>query len=236
MCFDATLSLERRPWSARGDPPRARPLSGDDRRRHGGDSLAGAEVVVEGRAGRASPHRGRRGRTRGIRGRDGRADRSGDGAMSMLTQWAKTAFLSGLDGVTGGTLTVECPDRTYRFGDAWRAGRDPDGPRRAVLSAGADGQRHRPRRVLHGRRLDDAGPGAPGAADAAEPSGARGAEPRHRRTAPAGGRRRAPPPGQLPRREPPAHPSALRPRQRVLPPLSRCRAADVLLRLLRIGR
>jgi cyclopropane-fatty-acyl-phospholipid synthase len=37
--------------------------------------------------------------------------------MSMVTQWAKTAFLSGLDGVTGGTLTVECPDRTYRYGE-----------------------------------------------------------------------------------------------------------------------
>ena len=35
----------------------------------------------------------------------------------MLTQWAKTAFLSGLDGVTGGTLTVACPDRTYRYGE-----------------------------------------------------------------------------------------------------------------------
>ena len=35
----------------------------------------------------------------------------------MVTQWAKTAFLSGLGGVTGGTLTVACPDRTYRFGD-----------------------------------------------------------------------------------------------------------------------
>ena len=35
----------------------------------------------------------------------------------MVTQWAKTAFLSGLGGVTGGTLTVECPDRTYRFGE-----------------------------------------------------------------------------------------------------------------------
>ena len=35
----------------------------------------------------------------------------------MLTQWAKTAFLSGLDGVTGGTLTVVCPDRTYRYGE-----------------------------------------------------------------------------------------------------------------------
>ena len=37
--------------------------------------------------------------------------------MSMVTQWAKTAFLSGLAGLKGGTLTVECPDRTYRFGD-----------------------------------------------------------------------------------------------------------------------
>ena len=36
--------------------------------------------------------------------------------MSMVTRWAKTAFLSSLGGVTGGTLTVECPDRTYRFG------------------------------------------------------------------------------------------------------------------------
>ena len=35
----------------------------------------------------------------------------------MVTEWAKMAFLSGLGGVTGGTLTVECPDRTYRFGD-----------------------------------------------------------------------------------------------------------------------
>ncbi len=35
----------------------------------------------------------------------------------MLTRWAKTAFLSGLGGVTGGTLTVECPDRTYRYGE-----------------------------------------------------------------------------------------------------------------------
>ena len=36
----------------------------------------------------------------------------------MVTRWAKTAFLSGLGGLTGGTLTVECPDRTLRFGDA----------------------------------------------------------------------------------------------------------------------
>jgi cyclopropane-fatty-acyl-phospholipid synthase len=36
--------------------------------------------------------------------------------MTMLTRWAKTAFLSSLDGMTGGTLTLECPDRTYRYG------------------------------------------------------------------------------------------------------------------------
>ena len=35
----------------------------------------------------------------------------------MLRQWAKSAFLSGLGGLTGGTLTLECPDRTYRFGE-----------------------------------------------------------------------------------------------------------------------
>ena len=36
--------------------------------------------------------------------------------MTMLTRWAKTAFLSSLDGMSGGTLTVACPDRTYRYG------------------------------------------------------------------------------------------------------------------------
>ena len=35
----------------------------------------------------------------------------------MVTHWAKTAFLSSLGGLTGGRLTVECPDRTHRFGD-----------------------------------------------------------------------------------------------------------------------
>ena len=35
----------------------------------------------------------------------------------MVTQWAKTAFLSSLGGIEGGTLTVECRDRTYTFGD-----------------------------------------------------------------------------------------------------------------------
>jgi cyclopropane-fatty-acyl-phospholipid synthase len=35
----------------------------------------------------------------------------------MVRQWAKTAFLSGLDGLIDGTLTLECPDGTYRFGD-----------------------------------------------------------------------------------------------------------------------
>ena len=29
--------------------------------------------------------------------------------MSIVTEWAKMAFLSGLGGVTGGTLTVSAP-------------------------------------------------------------------------------------------------------------------------------
>src|SRR4029079_1363711 len=37
--------------------------------------------------------------------------------MSMVTQWAKKRFLSGLRGVTGGTLSVECPDCTYQYGE-----------------------------------------------------------------------------------------------------------------------
>ena len=36
----------------------------------------------------------------------------------MLTQLAKTVFLSGLDGLGGGVLTMTCPDRTHRFGEA----------------------------------------------------------------------------------------------------------------------
>ena len=35
----------------------------------------------------------------------------------MMTQWPKTAFLASLRGLRGGTLTLQCPDRTYRFGD-----------------------------------------------------------------------------------------------------------------------
>ena len=34
----------------------------------------------------------------------------------MMTQWPKTAFLASLRGLRGGTLTLQCPDRTYRFG------------------------------------------------------------------------------------------------------------------------
>src|SRR3954462_1277903 len=34
----------------------------------------------------------------------------------MLTRLAKSAFLSALDGLSGGTLVLDCPDRTYRFG------------------------------------------------------------------------------------------------------------------------
>ncbi len=36
----------------------------------------------------------------------------------MMTQWPRTAFLAGLGALRGGTLTLTCPDRTYRFGDA----------------------------------------------------------------------------------------------------------------------
>ncbi|MES1255788.1 MAG: cyclopropane-fatty-acyl-phospholipid synthase family protein [Acidobacteriota bacterium] len=36
----------------------------------------------------------------------------------MITQWAKAAFLSSLDGLAGGRLRVKCPDRTYQFGGA----------------------------------------------------------------------------------------------------------------------
>lgn len=36
----------------------------------------------------------------------------------MVTGWAKTAFLSGLGGVTGGALTVACPSGTHRFGES----------------------------------------------------------------------------------------------------------------------
>src|SRR4051794_9748797 len=35
----------------------------------------------------------------------------------MLTQWAKRAFLPGLAELRDGRLTLECPDRTYRFGN-----------------------------------------------------------------------------------------------------------------------
>ena len=36
----------------------------------------------------------------------------------MLTQLAKTVFLKGLEGLDGGILTLQCPDRTQRFGEA----------------------------------------------------------------------------------------------------------------------
>ena len=42
----------------------------------------------------------------------------------MLSTWAKAALLSGLSGLRGGTLTLECPDRAYRFGDGDGAGLD----------------------------------------------------------------------------------------------------------------
>ncbi|MEQ1871048.1 MAG: cyclopropane-fatty-acyl-phospholipid synthase family protein [Vicinamibacterales bacterium] len=38
--------------------------------------------------------------------------------MNRVSRWAKTAFLSGLDGLRGGRLTLVCPGQTYRFGVA----------------------------------------------------------------------------------------------------------------------
>src|SRR5438045_216871 len=36
--------------------------------------------------------------------------------MSMVTQWAKTALIDGLHGLTGGTLTLVCRGQTHCFG------------------------------------------------------------------------------------------------------------------------
>jgi cyclopropane-fatty-acyl-phospholipid synthase len=38
--------------------------------------------------------------------------------MDMVSRWAKSVFLSALDDVRGGQLTLECPDRTYQFGSS----------------------------------------------------------------------------------------------------------------------
>ena len=161
-----TAALERA-----GDPPRARSLSRDDRR-PSSRGFTGRRCGCGGRVCRSCLASRGTAWANAQRTRPRRPARPiGDGAMSMVTRWAKSVFLSSLDGMTGGTLTVKCPDRTYRYGAPGELDATADGPRRAVLPAGADGQRHRPRRVLHGRRLDDAGPGAAGAADAAQPPG-----------------------------------------------------------------
>jgi len=49
--------------------------------------------------------------------RHGRSGRAVEGAMSMVTHWAKATFLAGLRGLSGGTLTLKCGGRTDRFGD-----------------------------------------------------------------------------------------------------------------------
>ena len=77
-------------------------------------------------------------------------DRFVEGVRSMLTRWAKTAFLSGLGGVTGGTLTVECPDRTYRYGEPGELDATLTVHDERFFLRALTGQRHRPRRVLHG--------------------------------------------------------------------------------------
>src|SRR4051812_43531740 len=38
------------------------------------------------------------------------------GSDEMVRQWAKTRFLSGLENLRGGTLTLQCAGRTHRFG------------------------------------------------------------------------------------------------------------------------
>ena len=154
----------------------------------------------------------------------------------MLTQWAKTAFLSGLDGVTGGTLTVACPDRTYRFGepgelDAVLWVRDERFFLRALMGddiglgeSFMDGDWTTPdlvplaRLMLRNRRVLEGQSRFTGALRRLAGGFAR----RLRDNSLAG--------------KSPAYPSALRPWQRLLPPLSRRRAAHVLLRLLRVSR
>ena len=231
--FDATLSLERRPWNAaeirralvRYPAMTARVMAGihwEALKLWWKGVPVVPRVTADGVGERAAQTR----RDRPVRGgSEEHADAVGEDGVSLGPR--RRDRRNADRGVPGPHVPVR---------GAWRVGCDPDGPRRAVLSAGADGQRHRPRRVLHGRRLDDARSGAPGAADAAQPAGARRAESPDRRAAPAGGRPRPPPPGQLPGREPPAYPSALRPWQRLLPPLSRRRTAHVFVRLLRVSR
>ena len=139
----------------------------------------------------------------------------------MVTQWAKTAFLSGLGGVTGGTLTVECPDRTYRFGepgelDATLTVHDERFFLRALTGSDIglgesfmDGDWTTPdlvplvRLMLRNRRVLEGQSRLTGALHRLAGGIAR----RLRDNSLAG--------------QPPAHPPALRPRQRVLPPLPR---------------
>ena len=145
-------------------------------------------------------------------------------------------FWRACDGVRGGTLTLKCPDRTYRFGDdddldATLVVRDERFFLRALTGSDIgigesfmDGDWTTPdlvplaRLMLRNRRMLE----RPG--------------PHRGRAAPPGRRHCAPPARQLPRRQPAAHPPPLRSRQRLLPPLPRRRAADVLVRLLRVGR
>ena len=165
----------------------------------------------------------------------GGPNRFGDGAMSMLTRWAKTAFLSGLGGVTGGTLTVECPDRTYRFGES--------GELDATLTV------HDERFFLRALTGHDIGLGESfmdgdwttpqlvpfGAADAAQPAAARRTESPDWRCA---GWRAASPgaSGTTPSPAAAGTSTALRSRQQVLPTVSRRRALMYSCALLRVSR
>ena len=153
----------------------------------------------------------------------------------MVTRWAKKAFLSGLGGLTGGTLTVGA-----------RAVRTDSGMTRPV---GAALTVHDERFFLRALTGSDIGLGESFMdGDWTTPDlvslvrlmlrNRRVLEGQSRLPARCTGSRRprAPPARQLPRRQPPAYPPALRPRQRLLPPLPRHRAAHVFVRLLRVSR
>ncbi len=108
MLFDATLSLERRPWTP-----------GELRRALVRHPLMTAKVIggIHWEAVRlwwkgvpVVPRKTRDGSGRSVRGRE----RAGE--MNMLTRWARAAFLEGLGRATGGALNLVAPGRTQIFG------------------------------------------------------------------------------------------------------------------------
>ena len=146
--FDATLSLERRPWNAaeirralvRYPAMTARVMAGihwEALKLWWKGVPVVRRVTADGVGERAAQTTGRDGPVRG--GSEEHADAVGEDGVSLRPRWRDRRNAD--RGVPGPHVPVR---------GAWRVGCDPDGPRRAVLSAGADGPRHRPRRVLHG--------------------------------------------------------------------------------------